>query len=113
MELGKMTWVFADGDLPPQGNEEPFGHEALMVVNYGDTDAELTLDLLFEDKEPKEGIKLCVPAKRVNCFRMDYPLGEEGIRFNRGSLQLFSKAACRWLRCTGGWIEEKIWLIIR
>ena len=89
MELGKMTWVFADGDLPPQGNEEPFGHEALMVVNYGDTDAELTLDLLFEDKEPKEGIKLGVPAKRVNCFRMDYPLGEEG--YSAGAVCSYSQ----------------------
>ena len=93
MELGKMTWVFADGDLPPQGNEEPFGHEALMVVNYGDTDAELTLDLLFEDKEPKEGIKLGVPAKRVNCFRMDYPLGEEGYQIQPGQFAVILKGS--------------------
>ena len=25
MELGKKTWVFADGDLPPQGQSEPLG----------------------------------------------------------------------------------------
>ena len=50
MELGKKTWVFADGDLPPQGNEEPLGHEALMVVNNGDVEAEIELELLFEDR---------------------------------------------------------------
>ena len=74
MELGKKTWVFADGDLPPQGQSEPLGHEALMVVNNCGEEAEITLDLLFEDKEPKEGIKITVPAKRVNCFRMDFPI---------------------------------------
>lgn len=77
IELGKKIWVFADGDLPPQGDSEPFGHEALMIVNNGDTDAHITISLLFEDKEPKEGISINVPAKRVNCFRMDYPIGEE------------------------------------
>ena len=42
MAIGKKTWVFADGDLPPQGNEGPFGHEALMVANSGERDAHLS-----------------------------------------------------------------------
>lgn len=84
MELGKKTWVFADGDLPPQGNSEPLGHEALMVVNNSDTEAKITLTLLFEDKEPKTGIHLTVAAKRVNCFRMDYPVGEEKFKIPFG-----------------------------
>ena len=84
MELGKKTWVFADGDLPPQGQSEPLGHEALMVVNNCGEEAEITLDLLFEDKEPKEGIKITVPAKRVNCFRMDFPIGEEAYSIPKG-----------------------------
>lgn len=77
MEIGKKVWVFADGDLPPRGEEEPFGHEALMVVNTGDKDARICMDLLFENQGPKEGILLHVPAERVCCFRMDEPLGEE------------------------------------
>jgi hypothetical protein len=79
MELGKRTWVFADGDLPPHpdGMPEPKAHEALMVVNNGDEEAKITLTILFEDEEPKEGIRLTVPAKRVKCFRMDFPVGEE------------------------------------
>ena len=77
MELGKKTWVFADGDLPPQGNEEPLGHEALMIVNCGEKTANISLDILFEDKDPVEGIHLEVPAKRVICHRMDNPVGRE------------------------------------
>lgn len=84
MELGKKTWVFADGDLPPQGNVEPLGHEALMVVNNNACEARITLTLLFEDKDPVEGIHLCVPAKRVNCFRMDYPVGVEQFKIPFG-----------------------------
>ncbi len=84
MDIGKKLWVFADGDLPPQGSEEPLGHEALMIVNNGATDAKINIDLLFEDKEPHAGIKLTLPAKRVNCFRMDYPIGEEGYEIPKG-----------------------------
>lgn len=84
MEIGKKTWVFADGDLPPQGDREPLGHEALMVVNNTDKAAHLELEFLFEDKDPKAGVKLEVPARRVNCFRMDYPLGKEGYEIPSG-----------------------------
>jgi hypothetical protein len=77
MEIGKKLWVFADGDLPPHGQEEPYGHEALMVVNNGEKEAHLAIEVLFEDREPVSGIELKVPAKRVNCFRMDYPVGKQ------------------------------------
>ncbi|MEM5770778.1 MAG: sensory rhodopsin transducer, partial [Bacillota bacterium] len=88
MKLGKNLWVFADGDLPPQGNEEPLGHEALMVVNNNDEDAQLKITILFDDKDPVEGIKLTVPAKRVNCFRMDFPIGEQRFQIPFGQYAL-------------------------
>ena len=84
MELGKKTWVFADGDLPPRGDAEPYGHEALMVVNHSDADAHLTLELLFEDAEPVRDLCLTVPARRVKCFRMDMPVGETGYQIPFG-----------------------------
>ena len=84
MEIGKRTWVFADGDLPPQGTEEPLGHEALMVVNNGDEDAHIMLDLLFEDRDPVCGLSIVVPAKRVHCFRMDMPVGSQAYCIPKG-----------------------------
>lgn len=84
MELGKRIWVFADGDLPPQGNEEPLGHEALMVVNNNDAVAHLELEILFEDKDPVSGVHLDAPAKRVTCYRMDFPVGEEKFQIPHG-----------------------------
>lgn len=88
MNIGKNTWVFADGDLPPQGDQEPLGHEALMVVNPNNEDAHLNLTLFFEDKDPIEGIKLTVPAKRVNCFRMDFPIGDVKFKIPFGQYAL-------------------------
>lgn len=71
--IGKHTWIFADGDMPPhpEGLGEPKAHEALMVVNTGSQDAHLVIDLLFEDSEPLEGLTLMVPGRRVSCFRLD------------------------------------------
>lgn len=77
MEIGKRTWVFADGDLPPHGDTEPFGHEALMIVNSGKQEALIELKILFEDGEPVSGIHISVAPERVHCFRMDYPIGRE------------------------------------
>ena len=76
MAIGKKTWVFADGDLPPHpdGVDQPEAHEALMVVNDTSKIAELTITLLFEDREPKENLKLYVNGKRVSCFRFDKPI---------------------------------------
>jgi len=76
MSIGKRSWVFADGDLPPmpEGLDGPKAHEALMVVNNGDEEAKLSVTLLFEDAEPKRDLKLTVPPRRVKCFRMDLPI---------------------------------------
>lgn len=92
MEIGKKVWVFSDGDLPPQGDEEPLGHEALMVTNYNDVPANIRLELLFEDKDPETDIDLKVDPKRVRCFRMDFPVGERQYTVKPGqySLVLFS-----------------------
>ena len=85
---GQKTWVFADGDLPPAGDHEPLGHEALMVVNLNKKAASLRMDILFEDKEPIRDIRASVEAERVHCFRLDKPLGEQGYRIPQGQYAL-------------------------
>lgn len=85
---GQKTWVFADGDLPPAGDHEPFGHEALMVVNLNKKAASLRLDILFEDREPIRDVKASVEGERVHCFRLDKPLGEQGYRIPQGQYAL-------------------------
>jgi hypothetical protein len=92
MELGKKIWVFADGDLPPHGAEEPLGHEALMLVNYNEAVANIELEFLFDDRDPVSGIHLKAPAKRVSCYRMDYPVGEEGFEIPFGQYAVILKS---------------------
>ena len=87
MEYGKKIWIFADGDLPPQGNVEPLGHEALSIVNCGDEDAVVETMILFPDREP-DIIELKVGARRVDCFRLDYPIGESKSQIPHGQYAL-------------------------
>ncbi len=91
---GKRIWIFPDGDLPPAG--EPGlpieGHESLIVLNTGNTEAQIDIDVFFPHREPEAGLKVSVPARRVRCFRLDQPLGDRGfqIPFGQYSLRLQS-----------------------
>jgi hypothetical protein len=91
---GQQVWVFPDGDLPPPG--EPGlpidGHESLIVLNAGDEEAEIEINVYFADRDPKTGLNVSLPAKRVRCFRLDEPLGDEGfeIPFGQYALRLRS-----------------------
>jgi len=87
-EKGKRHWVFADGDLPPSGEKEPFGHEALMVVNLNKEEAKLSIDILFEDKDPVKGIKQTLKGERVVCIRLDKPIGEQRYEIPKGQYAL-------------------------
>ncbi len=89
---GHNHWVFTDGDLPPRGDGVLPGHEALIITNTGTERANMTVDILFEDREPKKGIKLSLEGERVSCIRLDNPIGEENyqIPFGQYSLVLHS-----------------------
>lgn len=92
MEYGKKTWIFADGDLPPRGDSEPYGHEALSIVNCGKEDAEIRVKVLFSDREPDQ-FTLRVPADRVICFRLDGPVGEPEYRIPFGQYALLLESS--------------------
>ena len=92
MEYGKRTWIFADGDLPPRGNEEPYGHEALSIVNCGKEDAEIQVKVLFSEREPAHFL-LRVPGNRVICFRLDGPVGEPAYQIPYGQYALLLESS--------------------
>ena len=72
---GARTWVFADGYLPaqtqPGGNLE--AHEALMILNTGETPADVRLDFYFDNKAPVKDVPIRVEGERVVCLRLDHP----------------------------------------
>lgn len=96
---GRYNWVFCDGDLPPAGSKEPFGHEALMITNLYEQDAHLDFEILFEDRDPDSNITLTLKAKRTICIRLDKPFGDQQYKlpFGQYALHLHSDvpvAAC-------------------
>lgn len=69
MQYGKKVWVFPDAERPPVGENEIPGHESIIIVNTGDSDATVTLTLLYSDRAPAKGIITTIGAKRVRCLR--------------------------------------------
>ena len=71
---GSKVWYIADGWMPLKNETENTGyegHESIIILNTNNKDAEVLMDIYFEEKEPIESVKIIVPAKRVKCFRMD------------------------------------------
>lgn len=68
---GKKQWYIVDGYRPspqPDPDADYKGHESVMILNTNDKDADILINIYFEDKEPVENIKMTVPAKRIKCF---------------------------------------------
>ena len=83
---GSKLWFVADGYLPLKTKTDNTGfegHEAIMILNCGDRPAEVLMDVFFENREPIEGVKLTVPARRIKCFRMDHPGEIGGVEIKR------------------------------
>ena len=71
---GAKIWYFPDGYLPhKREGEKVVPHEALMLLNVGDADANALIDLYFSDREPIRDIPVKVPAERIISLRMDAP----------------------------------------
>ncbi|MDI4644447.1 sensory rhodopsin transducer [Cohnella hashimotonis] len=83
---GAKNWYIVDGYLPYKGKVEGEifeGHEAVMILNCQDEDAEIFMDIYYEDRDPDENIRVLAKAKRVKCIRMDRPDDIGGIRLDR------------------------------
>lgn len=86
MDNGKKNWYIADGWIPAAAEVKESGyagHEALILLNCNAQDAEVKIDVYFEDKDPVENIPVTVPAKRVKCLRMDKPEEIGGVVLGR------------------------------
>lgn len=101
-ENGKRVWIFPDGDLPPAGDREPFGHEALMITNINGCPANITLDLVFEDEEPVLGLRPApLGGMRVTCIRLDKPVGEQGYLIPHKQYSLILRSDVPVVACFG------------
>lgn len=81
-EQGYRSWFVPDGYLPTTAETvSPPGyvsHESLCVLNCGQSAAECTLDVYFEDRDPIKGIRFAVGAERTLHYRLDKARDLEG-----------------------------------
>lgn len=74
IQEGNFTWVVPDGWLPPEGGEgDLINHESLMILNTGNKDAEISIDIYFDDKAPVKELPIKVEAERIKVIRLDLP----------------------------------------
>jgi hypothetical protein len=66
------SWVVPDGWLPPEGGQgDLVNHESLMILNTNNQRANITIDIYFDDREPKKGLPLTVEPERIKAIRLD------------------------------------------
>lgn len=82
---GKKVWLVPDAYYPEQSVSGPYiSHEAICVLNTGDTTAELNLTLYFEDRDPLCGFRALCESKRANHIRLDKIRNEQGAGVPKG-----------------------------
>ena len=55
----------------------------------------MRFDVYFEDAEPVKDIKSVVKARRVRCFRLDKPIGENNYQIPSGQYALVVRSELR------------------
>ncbi len=66
--LGRTRWAIAEGYIPGWSNgpePELQSHETCCILNAGSTDAQISLMLYFEDREPQGPYRFTVSAQRT------------------------------------------------
>ncbi len=75
-ELGRRTWVIAEGYIPSQSaSEQPspemLSHETACILNAGDEPADVEITLYFKDREPVGPYRVRVEPRRTNHLRFN------------------------------------------
>lgn len=77
---GAKTWYFPDGYLPEKTAGAMEAHEALMILNVHDRDAQIEIDFYFENMDAMKNIPVVVESERVRSFHLDIPEHIGGVR---------------------------------
>jgi hypothetical protein len=74
MPLGAKTWAIAEGCIPGRSvsqDQALVSHETACILNTGKRDAQVTITLFFEDREPIGPYRLTVGARRTLHMRFN------------------------------------------
>jgi hypothetical protein len=72
--IGRTSWSIPGGWIPlgATGPEPTFtSRESIAVLNAGDEMANVRMTLLYADREPVDGYRITVAARRVRVVRMN------------------------------------------
>ncbi len=83
MADGVTRWLIPDAYIPTGGEGDLASHEAVCVLNTGETDATLRFLAYFEDREPLGPFTALVPAGRTRHLRTDGLVTADGDRLPR------------------------------
>lgn len=74
MDLGRRMWAIPEGYIPRKSfrpEEEYVSHETACIMNAGDTPAQVTIEVLFEDRDPAGPYRVAVEARRTLHLRFN------------------------------------------
>ncbi len=72
--IGNRVWAIAEGYLPPSSTGDTrqlVSHEAVCILNTGDSDAHVEITVYFAGREPAGPYVLEVPARRTRHVRFN------------------------------------------
>jgi len=72
--IGSKRWAIAEGYIPGWSNgpaPELESHEAVCILNAGDSDAHVEITIYYHDREPVGPYRLVVPARRTSHVRFN------------------------------------------
>jgi hypothetical protein len=75
MDIGKRIWAIPEGYIP-QGSVDPsdpalLSHEACCLLNPSRRDANVSITIFFEDREPQGPYRVALPARRTKHVRFN------------------------------------------
>lgn len=77
---GKKEWIIPDGFMSGTKSETYVSHEAVCVLNLNNKDANIVIEIYFEDREPISGFTALCKGKRCNHIRLDKIENKEGVK---------------------------------
>jgi hypothetical protein len=72
--IGRTTWAIAEGFIPGKGHgpaPEMTSHEACSILNASDRDAQVTITIFFEDRDPVGPYRFTIFPRRTRHLRFN------------------------------------------
>lgn len=74
MSIGRRQWAIAEGFIPTRSHgpaPEMTSHETVCMLNTGDADAHVSINVYFTDREPVGPYRFVVPSRRTLHVRFN------------------------------------------